>query len=222
MSRRPAASEPAYDRRSLRMVREQILDRGIDEPRLLEAFLAVPRHLFVDEALTARAYGDTALPIGAGQTLSQPYIVARMLQLAAPRPGQRVLEIGTGSGYQAAVLARLGAEVFTVERQALLGRRARENWARAGVIGIAQKVGDGTLGWAQDASFDAIVVSAAAPAVPAPLLRQLAPGGRMIVPVGSAVRQVLKRLTRTADGARVEDFDTCSFVRLIGRAGFDA
>jgi protein-L-isoaspartate(D-aspartate) O-methyltransferase len=203
------------------MVREQILDRGIDEPRLHEAFLSVPRHLFVDEALTARAYGDTALPIGAGQTLSQPYIVARMIQLAAPRPGERVLEVGTGSGYQAAILARLDADVFTVERHAALARRARANWTRAGIAGIAQKIGDGTLGWGQEAPFDVIVVSAAAPAVPVPLLRQLAPAGRMIIPVGSAVRQVLKRLTRTAEGAHVDDFDACSFVRLIGHAGFD-
>ena len=204
------------------MVREQILRRGIDEPRLLEAFLSVPRHAFVDEALSARAYGDSALPIGAGQTLSQPYIVARMVQLGAPQPGQRVLEIGTGSGYQAAILARLGAEVFTVERHAILGRRAAENWERAGVSGITQKIADGTLGWARHSPFDVILVGAAAPAVPMPLLRQLSTTGRMIVPVGSAVRQILKRLTRTDDGAQVEDFDSCSFVRLIGRAGFDA
>ena len=203
------------------MVREQILGRGIDDARLHRAFLEVPRHLFVDEALSGRAYGDSALPIGAGQTLSQPYIVARMLQLAGVEPGSKVLEVGTGSGYEAALLSRLGAEVFTIERHHSLARRARENWARAGLAAPALRIGDGTLGWPQNSPFDAIVVSAAAPAVPPLLLAQLLPGGRMVVPVGSAVRQVLKRLTRTVDGARVEEFESCSFVRLIGRAGFD-
>ena len=218
----PFAAEASYDRRCLRMVRHQVLGRGIDEPRLLEALLATPRHLFVDEALGGRAYGEGALPIGSGQTLSQPYIVARMLQLLAPAPGERVLDIGTGSGYQAALLARLAGSILSVERVETLARRARDNWRRAGVSGILLRVGDGSLGWPAEAPFDAIVVAAAAPSVPRALLDQLAPGGRMVVPVGSAVRQVIKRVVRTAGGAVVEDFDPCAFVRLIGRGGFQA
>ncbi len=202
------------------MVRQQILERGIDDPDLLEAFLATPRHLFVDEALRDRAYSDASLPIGWGQTVSQPYIVARMLQLAAVRPGDKVLEVGTGSGYQAGVLARLAGAVYTLERLEPLARRAGENWARAGVAHVHLRVGDGTLGWPGEAPFAAIVVSAATPAVPRPLLAQLAPGGRLVVPVGSAVRQVVRCVRLEGAGVRVEDFDPCSFVRLIGREGF--
>jgi protein-L-isoaspartate(D-aspartate) O-methyltransferase len=204
------------------MVRHQVLDRGVDEPRLLEALLATPRHLFVDEALGGRAYGEGALPIGCGQTISQPYIVARMLQLLGPGRGERVLEVGTGSGYQAALLARLAGAVFTVERIEALARRARERLRRAGVEGVRLRVGDGSLGWPEEAPFDAIIVAAAAPAVPRALLDQLAPGGRMVAPVGDAVRQAIRRVTRTGGGVTVEEFDPCSFVRLVGRQGFDA
>jgi protein-L-isoaspartate(D-aspartate) O-methyltransferase len=204
------------------MVRHQVLDRGVDEPRLLEALLATPRHLFVDEALGGRAYGEGALPIGCGQTISQPYIVARMLQLLGPGRGERVLEVGTGSGYQAALLARLAGAVFTVERIEALARRARERLRRAGVGNVRLRVGDGSLGWPEEAPFDAIIVAAAAPAVPRALLDQLAPGGRMVVPVGDAVRQAIRRVTRTGGGVTVEEFDPCSFVRLVGRQGFDA
>lgn len=202
------------------MVRQQLLARGVDDARILEAFLATPRHLFVDEALGERAYSDAALPIGWGQSLSQPFVVARMLQLLETRTGDKVLEVGTGSGYQAAILASLGCNVYSVERLALLGRRALQNWRRAGVERVRLRIGDGTLGWEAEAPFAAIVVSAAAPAVPRTLLAQLEQGGRMVIPVGSAVRQVVKRLVRTADGAQVEDHDGCSFVRLIGREGF--
>jgi protein-L-isoaspartate(D-aspartate) O-methyltransferase len=202
------------------MVRRQILGRGIEDARILEAFLATPRHLFVDEALAPRAYGDGALPIGAGQAISQPFIVARMLQLLAIHPEDRVLEIGTGSGYQAALLARLASEVYTVERLPLLARRARDNWRRAGVGGVRAKVGDGSLGWPSEAPFSAIVASAAAPSVPTALLAQVAPGGRVIAPVGDAVRQVLKLVRRTPAGTQVDEHGPCSFVRLIGREGF--
>lgn len=203
------------------MVREQVLARGIDNPRLLEALLWAPRHLFVDEALSERAYGHTALPIGCGQTLTQPYLMARMIDLLDIQPGQAVLEVGTGSGYQAAVLWRLGARVFTIERIAALAERARDHWARAGAGPIRLATSDGSVGWSSEAPFSAILVSAAAPSVPRALLAQLVPGGRMAIPVGSAVRQSLRLLRRTAGGASVEEFDPCSFVRLIGREGFD-
>ncbi len=202
------------------MVQQQVLGRSIDNPRLLEAFLSTPRHLFVDEALSERAYGDTALPIGWGQTISQPYIVARMIDLLAVAPGDKVLEIGTGSGYQAALLARLGASVYTMERIEGLAERAARNWEGAGIAGIAMRVADGSLGWPEAAPFQAILVSAAAPACPRPLLEQLAMHGRMVVPVGTAVQQVVKVIRRTTGGASVEDHDPCTFVRLIGKEGF--
>ena len=180
----------------------------------------MPRHLFVDEALRARAYGDGALPIGCGQTLSQPMIVARMIERLRARPGEKVLEIGTGSGYQAAILARLGYDVCTIERVDHLMERARENWERAAVTGVRSRVGDGSLGWPEEAPFAAILVSAAAPRVPQALLEQLAPGRRLVVPVGSAFRQTVRTLQRTAAGAEVEDGEECGFVRLIGAHGF--
>ncbi|HEU4402063.1 MAG TPA: protein-L-isoaspartate(D-aspartate) O-methyltransferase [Candidatus Polarisedimenticolia bacterium] len=214
------AAGAAFERRCRRMVREQILGRGIDHPPLLEAFLATPRHLFVDEALSERAYSDGSLPIGWGQTISQPYIVARMLHLLGVRPGDKVLEIGTGSGYQAALLAHLTGAAWTVERLEPLARRARDNWLRAGVRHVNLRLGDGTLGWPSEAPFAAIIVGAAAPAPPKSLLAQVAPGGRLVVPIGDAVRQVVKVLKRTGTGAQVEDGDACSFVRLIGREGF--
>jgi protein-L-isoaspartate(D-aspartate) O-methyltransferase len=203
------------------MVRDQILERGIDQEALLEAFLRTPRHLFVDEALAPRAYGDSALPIGHGQTISQPYIVARMIQLLAIEAGSRVLEVGTGSGYQAAILSRLAGAVYTIERIEPLARRARENWGRAGAGPIHLRVGDGSAGWPDAAPFAAIVVSAAAPAVPRALLAQLAPGGRVVAPVGSAVSQALRLVRRGPAGdLQVEEHDACAFVRLVGREGF--
>ncbi len=212
-------TQAGYARRCLRMTR-QLRTRDIVDPRLLEAFLLTPRHLFVDEALAERAYGDGSLPIGCGQTISQPYIVAKMIQLLALQAGDKVLEIGTGSGYQAAILSRLAGAVYTVERLEPLARRARQNWLLAGVEQVRLRIGDGTIGWPSEAPFAAVLVSAAAPAVPAALLAQLRPGGRMVVPVGSAVRQTIKLLERTGMGARVEDHDPCAFVRLIGREGF--
>lgn len=215
-----AAAGASFDRRAQRMAREQILGRGIDNPRLLDAFLATPRHLFVDEALSERAYGDGSLPIGWGQTISQPYIVAKMIDLLSVGPDDRVLEVGTGSGYQAAILSRLASAVYTVERLEPLVRRARSNWAHAGVGSIRIRGGDGSLGWPEEAPFTAILVGAAAPSVPPALLAQLAPGGRMVIPVGDVVRQSVRRLVRTVGRANVEDHGACSFVRLVGRQGF--
>ena len=215
--RDPAAR---YVRRCQRMVDRQLRGHGIVDPTLLDAFLRTPRHLFVDEALSERAYGDASLPIGCGQRISQPYIAARMIQLLDPRPDDRILEIGTGSGYQAAILSRLAGAIYTVERLQVLAARARENWRRAEVGPIALLVGDGSLGWPERAPFSAVLVSAAAPVVPHALLRQLALGGRMVIPVGSAGRQTVRRLVRTETGARVEECGRCSFVRLIGQEGF--
>ena len=199
---------------------EEIRGQGMDGDRLLRAVLEVPRHLFVDEALRGRAYRDASLPIGSGQTISRPSVVARMLARLDPRPGEKVLEVGTGSGYQTALLAHLTGGAFTIERLPSLAARARDSWARCGARGIELRVGDGTRGWSARAPFDAIVVSAAAPVVPAPLLAQLAPGGRMILPVGHAFQQTLRYLTRTENGARVEEGEAVSFVRLIGSEGF--
>ena len=174
----------------------------------------------MDEALRARAYGDEALPIGCGQTLSQPFVIARMIERLGVRAGERVLEIGTGSGYQAALLTRLGYEVRTIERVEPLLQRARRNWEQAAIAGVRARLGDGSLGWPEEAPFHAILVSAAAPRVPQALLEQLAPGRRLVVPVGSAFRQTIRTLQRTAAGAEVEDGEECRFVRLIGAHGF--
>ena len=199
---------------------ERLRGLGIEDERLLAAFGGTPRHLFVDEALRARAYGDGALPIGCGQTLSQPSIIARMLEALAIRTGDKVLEVGTGSGYQAALLGRLTGTVVTIERVEALAARAQENWRAAGVRAARLRVGDGTLGWPEEAPFDAIVVGAASPVVPPSLLRQLAPGGRMAIPVGAADGQTLRHLVRTESGAQVTEGDRCRFVRLVGAEGF--
>lgn len=199
---------------------ESLARRGVDDAAVLEAFAGVPRHLFVEEALSARAYGDDSLPIGFGQTLTQPYVAARMVARLGLRRGSRVLEIGTGSGYQAAILARVAGFAWTVERVPELADRARRTWEALGLRNIRFRVGDGSQGWAAEAPFDAIVVSAAAPAVPPSLLQQLVPGGRMAIPVGGAFEQSVRILVRTADGARVEEDGACRFVRLIGAEGF--
>ncbi|HYV19253.1 MAG TPA: protein-L-isoaspartate(D-aspartate) O-methyltransferase [Verrucomicrobiae bacterium] len=208
-----------FARRRGRMV-DRLRAQGIPDGPILTAFGEVPRHLFVDEALSARAYGDEALPLGCGQTLSHPAIVARMIGRLGIEAGDRVLEVGTGSGYEAAILRRLGCEVFTVERLEPLLERARANWERAGIAGVNARAGDGSAGWPEEAPFAGIVVSAAAPRVPRTLLDQLPVGRRLVVPVGSAFQQKVRTLVRTEAGAEVEDGEDCRFVRLIGAHGF--
>jgi len=181
-----AATEPAsLIQARQHMVRSQLERRGISDPATLQAMRRVPRHLFVSETLAGGAYADRPLPIGYGQTISQPYIVAYMTQVVAPGPGKRILEIGTGSGYQAAVLATTGAEVFSIEIIPELADNAAERLRRLGFGEIRVKSGDGYYGWADQAPFDAIVVTAAAEFIPPPLLAQLRDGGRMVIPVGS-------------------------------------
>ena len=183
------------------MVAEQLEARGISDSATLAAMRAVPRHLFVPDARQPDAYGDFPLPIGHGATISQPYIVALMTQLAGPRPGLRVLEVGTGSGYQAAVLAAAGCRVWSIEIVSALAQEARERLIRLGYAGIEVRTGDGWLGWPEAAPFEAILVTAAGDSEPAPLLEQLAPGGRLIMPVNDPdLGQVLVVVDKAADG----------------------
>jgi protein-L-isoaspartate(D-aspartate) O-methyltransferase len=201
-----------------RMVEEQVRARGITDPAVLAAMEAVPRHLFVPEDERREAYDDHPLPIGDRQTISQPYMVALMTSLLGVHPGQRVLEVGTGSGYQAAVLSRLGVEVYTIEIIAPLGRRAQSTLAELGYHNVHTRIGDGYKGWPDAAPFDAIVVTAAPPRIPDPLVTQLKTGGKMVIPVGDTLQDLLV-LTKRADGG----FDTTKvmpvlFVPMTGEA----
>ena len=202
------------------MVERQLAGRGIDDARVLEAMRKVPRHRFVPEELAGQAYWDQPLPIGHDQTISQPYIVALMTQLARPQPGDRVLEIGTGSGYQAAVLAELASEVYSIEIVTPLAKRAALLLRRLGYSNFAVRSGDGYAGWPELAPFDAIVVTAAPERVPAPLLEQLRPGGRMVIPVGPIhAVQELRVIEKRADGSLRERAVTpVRFVPLTGSA----
>ena len=194
--------------------------RGIGDARVLEAIARVPRHLFVPGELRRRAYDDRALPIGHGQTISQPYMVAAICSALDLDGHERVLDVGTGSGYQAAVLSELAAEVVTIERVAALAEQARRTLAAAGYEQIEVRVGDGTLGVPERAPFDGIAVAAAAPAVPESLYEQLAPGGRLVVPVGSRRDQRLEIVTRGPQGREERASVPCRFVPLVGEAGF--
>jgi protein-L-isoaspartate(D-aspartate) O-methyltransferase len=197
-----------------RMVATQIEARGVENPRVLEAMRAVPRHLFIPERFRASAYEDRALPIGRGQTISQPYIVAVMTELLEPEPGDRVLEVGTGSGYQAAILSGLVERVYTIEIIPELAEGARTLLAERGYRNVAVVTGDGYKGLPGEAPFDGILVTAAPEKVPPPLLEQLAPGGRLVIPVGKE-EQVLKVLERTAEGVEVRTLFPVLFVPLV-------
>jgi protein-L-isoaspartate(D-aspartate) O-methyltransferase len=204
-----------------RMVADQLRARGITDPRVLTAMGRVPRHRFVEEALAGRAYGDYPLPIGEKQTISQPYMVALMTQALELGGGERVLEVGTGSGYQTAILAELAGKVYSVERIRALADRARAILEELGYYNVLIRVGDGTLGWREEAPFDAVLVTAAAPEVPAPLVEQLKPGGRLVIPVGGTTAQVLKSLVKDADGTvRESELVGCVFVKLVGEQGW--
>lgn len=209
------------ERARSRMVEEQLVARGIADPRVLGAMAQIERHLFVEEALQERAYEDKPLPIGARQTISQPFMVGLMTQALALRGDERVLEIGTGCGYQTAVLAELAANVFSIERISTLAVRARQLLDRLGYYNVATRVGDGTLGWSDEAPFDAIVVTAGTPQLPRPLIGQLADGGRLVFPIGEEELQTLVRIRKEGERLREEYFGECRFVKLVGRYGWE-
>ena len=199
---------------------EVLQRKGVRDLAVLRAVRMVPRHLFVPESVRHRAYDDTALPIGSGQTISQPFVQARYLELIGLTGKEKVLEIGTGSGYQTALLALLASMVFSVERVPQLAQSARIALAAAGIRNVTVLVGDGTLGWRPFAPYDAILVSAASPHVPAPLVEQLAPGGRMVIPLGDRDAQVLTLVERTDGGVRASTIGDVRFVPLLGEFGF--
>jgi protein-L-isoaspartate(D-aspartate) O-methyltransferase len=202
------------------MVEHQLRRRGIHDERVLRAMEEVPRHEFIPEAGRFRAYEDQPVPIGEEQTISQPYIVALMTQLLAVEPENVVLEVGTGTGYQAAVLSRLGRQVYTVERHASLAERAREIFVRLAYENIEVVVGDGTLGFPEHAPYDRILVAAAAPSVPQPLIDQMQDDGRMIIPVGTSEMQVLQLVRKSQGEIYASNLEGCRFVPLIGECGF--
>jgi protein-L-isoaspartate(D-aspartate) O-methyltransferase len=210
-----------FPKARLKMVEEQIISRGIKDPRLIAAMKKIPRHLFVEEALQSQAYSDHPLPIGEKQTISQPYMVALMTEVLQLTGKEKVLEIGAGSGYQAAILAELAERVFSIERIRSLAIRARELLYELGYFNIEIKIFDGTLGWAEKGPFDAIIVTAGAPDIPQPVIDQLGMGGRLVIPVGNAFSQDLIRMTKTEEGIRREDLGGCRFVKLIGRHGWE-
>ncbi len=202
------------------MVETQLVPRGIRDKRVLKAMLKVPRHLFVDEPLQYKAYDDMALPIGNGQTISQPYMVAVMTELLELKGNERVLEVGTGSGYQAAILAELAAEVYSIERMGSLALRARERLRRLGYDNVHVITGDGTAGLPEKAPFDRIIITAGTPQVPGPLKEQLADNGILVAPVGARFSQQLIRL-RKEKGKITEEYHTpCVFVPLVGEYGW--
>ena len=203
-----------------RKIEEQLVPRGISDPRVLEAMRQVPRHLFVEDAMQAHAYGDFPLPIGSGQTISQPYIVALMTEALQLKGTERVLEIGTGSGYQAAILSRLCLRVYTIERIDALVGRARRVFDRLRYHNIVSRIDDGTEGWSAEAPFDGILVTAGGPRIPDPLLAQLADPGRLVIPVGDQGVQDLQLVEKRDGGLTVRTIEQVRFVDLIGAYGW--
>jgi len=209
-----------FQRMRNEMVTRQIIARGINDPRVLSAMRKVPRHLFVSEAMMDQAYGDFPLPIGEQQTISQPFIVAEMTQALQLSPEDRVLEIGTGSGYQAAVLAEIAFRIYTIERIHALYTRARKLFDSLRYHNIVTRYSDGTTGWRDQSPFDAIIVTAGAPEIPHVLVNQLAIGGRMVIPVGDRHSQDLIKLYRDEQGIHQANLGGCRFVKLIGEHGW--
>jgi len=209
-----------YERQRKEMVKRQIEARGVTDPKVLAAMLKVPRHLFVSDALRDQAYGDFPLPIGEQQTISQPYIVAEMTQALQPDADDRVLEIGTGSGYQAAVLAEIVFRVYTIEKIYSLYTKTRKLFDKLHYHNIVTKYSDGTCGWADESPFDAIIVTAGSPGIPKPLVNQLALGGRMVIPVGDQYSQELIKLYKDEHGIHKTNLGGCRFVKLLGEHGW--
>jgi protein-L-isoaspartate(D-aspartate) O-methyltransferase len=213
-----------FQKQRIKMVDGQLRARGIVDPRVLKAMEKIPRHLFVDEGLVEQAYNDNPLPIDRQQTISQPYIVALMSEAMELAGKEKVLEIGSGSGYQTAILAELAERVFTIERIAALATKARKVLESLNYYNIAVRVGDGTYGWREESPFSAIMVTAGAPRVPKLLIAQLVVGGRLVIPVGNRSSQVLLKLTRLSqdpEDLKQEDLGGCRFVDLIGEYGWD-
>jgi protein-L-isoaspartate(D-aspartate) O-methyltransferase len=204
-----------------RMVQKQLVNRGINDPRVLRAMAEIPRHLFLPSELWERAYEDHPLPIGANQTISQPYIVARMVEALELKGAERVLEVGTGSGYAAAVLSELCAEVSSIEVVEELALKARALLSDLGYRNVSVRLGDGTLGWEENAPYDAIVISAAAPGIPRPLIQQLKTPGYLVFPMGERELQTLVRLCKDRSGIREEYLGECQFVKLTGKYGWE-
>lgn len=209
-----------FDINRERMIEEQLIPRGISDERVLDAMRRVPRHLFVEDALQSHAYGDFPLPIGSGQTISQPYIVALMTEQLQLNGTEKVLEIGTGSGYQAAILSRLCQKVYTIERIDGLVGRARKVFDRLHYHNIVSRIDDGTEGWPAEAPFDGILVTAGGPRLPEPLLQQLADPGRLIMPVGDQGIQNLQLVEKKEGGITVQTIEQVRFVDLIGSYGW--
>lgn len=209
-----------YEKARARMVREQLVPRGITDPRVLHAMNTVPRHLFVEDALHAQAYGDFPLPIGEGQTISQPYIVALMTQALQLKGHETILEIGTGCGYQTAVLAALAERVYTVERIKSLMVIARKRFDQLHLLNVVCKIDDGTLGWPEKGPYDAIMVTAAGPQVPPPLIDQLADPGVMVIPVGDRISQELLVVSKEGGEVSSKSIERVRFVSLVGDHGW--
>lgn len=203
-----------------KMVETQIKSRGITDSRVIQAMLKIPRHLFVEDALKEQAYGDFPLPIGEGQTISQPYIVALMTEALELKGNERILEIGTGSGYQTAILAELSAWVYTIEKYPSLLEKAKKVLNKLGYKNVSFKLGDGSCGWKEASPFQAIIVTAAAPDIPSPLKEQLDEGGRIIIPVGDPFSQVLIKGVKKGGELHTKIIEYVRFVKLVGEYGF--
>ena len=202
------------------MVEEYIIPRGIKDELVIKAMIETPRHLFVEEAFQGQAYGDSALPIGDGQSISRPYTVARMTEALELKGGERVLEVGGGSAYQSAVLSLIAGEVFTIERLKSLSVKARKLLLTLRYHNVLYRVGDGTLGWSDKAPFDAILVAASSPDVSPDLMAQLKVGGRLVLPIAKGERQILTKYVKTKDSFTRVELEECSFVPLIGEYGW--